>query len=109
MRQEDSPPVLVFDRCACAQDLALLCIAGGMDEKEIMARLSAYEAAVSRPMPTGKMLLDSGAQPGPGMRALLAAAREKALMGMDAQEAVKAVLRQEKTFPYGEGGREADG
>ena len=109
MRQEDSPPMLVFDRCACAQDLALLCIAGGMDEKEIMARLSAYEAAVSRPMPTGKMLLDSGAQPGPGMRALLAAAREKALMGMDAQEAVKAVLRQEKTFPYGEGGREADG
>lgn len=85
---------LMLDACACPHDLALLCIAGGADEGRMMEQLSAYEAAAARPMPTGKMLLEAGAAPGPDMKRLLEAARKKALLGMDANEAVREVMNQ---------------
>jgi hypothetical protein len=64
------------------------------EEAFIMERLRLYEEAAARPMPTGKMLMEAGAAPGPQMKQLLADAREKTLLGMDAQQAVRAVLRQ---------------
>ena len=90
---------LLFDACACAHDLALLCIAGGADEARMTERLRAYEAAAARPMPTGRMLMEAGAKPGPHMKEQLSAARKKALLGMDAGEAVKQVLREEISLP----------
>jgi len=87
-------PHLIFDACACAHDLALLCIAGGADEGQMMERLRLYEAAAARPMPTGSMLMEAGAYPGPHMKRLLCAAREKALLGMDAKDAVQEVIKQ---------------
>jgi len=87
-------PHLVFDACACPHDLALLCIAGGAQEAQMMERLRLYEAAAARPMPTGNMMLEAGVYPGPDMKRLLDAAREKALMGMDAKDAVQEVIKQ---------------
>lgn len=88
---------LVFDRCACPQDLALLCIACGGEEAVMAKRLRLYEEAVSRPMPTGRMLMEAGVMPGSHMKHMVHAAREMALLGMDAQEAIRLVIK-EKAF-----------
>ena len=47
-------------------------------------------------MPTGDMLMEAGAAPGPGMKAMLARARAHALSGMDAREAARLALREER-------------
>ena len=102
MRRGDRHPTLVMDGCACAQDLALLCVACGMDEAMMMERLRQYEAAASRPMPTGRMLLAAGAMPGPGMKRILAEARECVLLGMDTDEAIRmAIAKTKEPSPFG--------
>lgn len=96
MRRGDTHASLIFDGCACAQDLALLCVVCGADEQAVMEHMAVYEAAAARPMPTGRMLMAAGVKPGPDMKAMLAAAREKTLLGMDALEAVNAVVVETK-------------
>ena len=96
---------ILFDACTAPRELAWLCVCDARgtgkprenadaEEAFIMERLRLYEEAAARPMPTGKMLIEAGAAPGPQMKKLLADAREKTLLGMDAQQAVHAVLRQ---------------
>ena len=100
---------VLFDACIKPRELADLCICdvrgtgkprenAEIEAAFILERLRCYEEAVSRPMPTGNMLLAAGAKPGPGMKELLKAAREKALSSMDAQQAVQAVV--EKSAPF---------
>ena len=96
MQCGDTHASLIFDGCACPQDLALLCVVCGENEQAVMERLAVYEADVTRIMPTGNMLMAAGVKPGPNMRAMLAAAREKTLLGMDALEAVNAVVVETK-------------
>ena len=92
MLRGDAHASLIFDSCVCPQDLALLCAVCGADEQAVMDSLAVYEAAAARPMPTGNMLMAAGVKPGPNMRAMLAAAREKTILGMDALEAIKDLL-----------------
>ena len=66
------------------------------EEAFVMERLRRYEDAASRDMPTGDMLMEAGAAPGPGMKAMLARARAHALSGMDAREAARLALREER-------------
>ncbi|MBR2942846.1 MAG: tRNA nucleotidyltransferase [Clostridia bacterium] len=93
---------VLFDACVKPRDLAKLCIcdvrgtgkppeSAQKEEAFIITRLRLYEEAAARPMPTGDMLIAAGVKPGPQMKELLRAAREKALSGMDAQKAVQAV------------------
>lgn len=96
---------LLFHECAHPRELALLCICDARgtgrprayaDEEEafIRDRLAQYESAAARPMPTGRMLLEAGAPGGPQMKPLLETAKKKALLGMDAQQAVHSALRE---------------
>lgn len=87
---------LVFDRCVCPADLALFCAACGESEAVMAERLRAYEAAVSRPMPTGRMLVEAGVKPGPHMKRMVEAARDLALLGMDAESAVQRVIKEKE-------------
>ena len=103
---DEARALLIFDACACASDLALLCAADGMGEKRLAARLARYEAAAARPMPDGRMLLAAGAAPGPEMKRLLREARDRTLLGMDAEDAVRRVVN---TRSPGPGGRTKDG
>lgn len=97
----------LFDACAWPRELAMLCVcdargtgkprkSADAEEAFLMERLRLYEEAAARPMPTGDMLLEAGAVPGPGMGALLANARLNALAGMDAREAACAVVREHR-------------
>lgn len=97
----------LFDACAWPRELALLCVCDARgtgkpretaDDEEafLMERLRLYEEAAARPMPTGDMLIEAGAAPGPGMRALLAEARLNALGGMDAREAASEAVRKHR-------------
>ena len=98
----------LFDACPWPRDLAWLgvCDARGTgkppeaaqaEEAFVMERLRLYEEAASRPMPTGDMLIRSGAVPGPDMRALLERARALALSGMDARAAAQAAVKEGRT------------
>lgn len=97
----------VFDACGGPYALAMLCICDARgtgkprsladrEEAFLMERLRLYEQAAIRPMPTGEMFIRAGAKPGRQMRQRIACARELTLMGMDAAEAVQAVLREEE-------------
>ena len=103
---DEARALLILDACACASDLALLCAADGMEEALLGARLARYEAAAARPMPDGRMLLAAGASPGPDMKRLLRAARDRTLLGMDAEDAVRQVVN---TRSPERGGRTKDG
>ena len=96
---------LLFDECVSPRELALLCIcdsrgtgkprtAADAEETFITERLRLYEEAAAKPMPTGRMLMEEGTVPGPQMKRLLAAAREKALLGMDARRAAREAIRE---------------
>lgn len=103
---DEARALLIFDACACPGDLTLLCAADGMEEELLAVRLARYGAAVARPMPDGRMLLAAGATPGPDMKRLLRAARDRTLMGMDAEDAVRQVMKPRSP---GRGGRTKDG
>ena len=66
------------------------------EEAFVMERLRRYEDAASRDMPTGDMLMEAGAAPGPGMRDALRLARRYALSGMDAREAARLAAKEEQ-------------
>lgn len=98
---------LLFDESVCPHDLALLAAcdtmgkgsAGGDAPKEeafLMGRVKIYQETVAGGMPSGGMLLAGGMKPGPELAKALGEARRRALLGEDAQEAVKAVLKQRK-------------
>lgn len=107
-RQEDEAQTnAVFDECPWPRALAQLVVCdvygtgAGIEKKQaeeafVMARLQRYEEAAAREMPTGDMLMEAGAAPGPGMKAMLARARAHALSGMDAREAARLALREER-------------
>ena len=61
-----------------------------------MARLQRYEEAAAREMPTGDMLMEAGAAPGPGMRQALQRARRFVLSGMDARDAARLAAKEEQ-------------
>ena len=97
----------VFDECPWPRALAQLVVCdvygtgAGSEKKQaeeafVMERLTRYEEAAAREMPTGDMLLAAGAAPGPGMKALLARARRYALSGMDAREAARLAAKEER-------------
>ena len=98
---------LLFDESVCPHDLALLAAcdtmgkgsAGGDAPKEeafLMGRVKIYQETIAGGMPSGGMLLAGGMKPGPELAKALGEARRRALLGEDAQEAVKAVLKQRK-------------
>ena len=98
---------LLFDESVCPHDLALLAAcdamgkgsAGGDATKEeafLMGRVKIYQETIAGGMPSGGMLLAGGMKPGPELAKALGEARRRALLGEDAQEAVKAVLKQRK-------------
>lgn len=98
---------LLFDESVCPHDLALLAAcdtmgkgsAGGDAPKEeafLMGRVKIYQETIAGGMPSGGMLLAGGMKPGPELAKALGEARQRALLGEDAQEAVKAVLKQRK-------------
>lgn len=103
---DEARALLILDACACPGDLALLCAADGMEEALLAVRLARYEAAAARPMPDGRMLLAAGASPGPDMKRLLREARDRTLLGMDAEDAVRQVVN---TRSPERGGRTKDG
>lgn len=96
---------LLLDESVCAADLAWLavCDARGTgkpreqadrEQAFVMARLAAYQSALARPLPTARMLMAAGMQPGPAMKEALAAARRRTLSGMEAEEACRAVCAE---------------
>ena len=98
---------LLFDESVCPHDLALLAAcdtmgkgsAGGDAPKEeafLMGRVKIYQETIAGGMPSGGMLLAGGMKPGPELAKALGEARRRALLGEEAQEAVKAVLKQRK-------------
>ena len=98
---------LLYDESVCPHDLALLAAcdsmgkgsAGGDAPKEeafLMGRVKIYQETIAGGMPSGGMLLAGGMKPGPELAKALGEARRRALLGEDAQEAVKAVLKQRK-------------
>ena len=107
-RQEDEAQTnAVFDECPWPRALAQLVVCdvygtGAEIEKKqaeeafVMARLACYEEAAAREMPTGDMLMEAGASPGPGMKKMLARARTHALSGMDAREAARLAAKEER-------------
>ena len=103
---DEAKALLIFDACACPGDLMLLCAADGMEEARLTACLARYGAAAARPMPDGRMLLAAGATPGPEMKRLLREARDRTLLGMDAEDAVRQVMKPRSP---GRGGRTKDG
>ncbi|MFR5788381.1 MAG: hypothetical protein ACLUHE_15600 [Christensenellales bacterium] len=60
-----------------------------------MGRVKIYQETIAGGMPSGGMLLAGGMKPGPELAKALGEARRRALLGEDAQEAVKAVLAAE--------------
>lgn len=107
MQVEAGRTNLLFDESVCPHDLALLAAcdtmgkgsAGGDAPKEeafLMGRVKIYQETIAGGMPSGGMLLAGGMKPGPELAKALGEARRRALLGEDAQEAVKAVLKQRK-------------
>ena len=97
----------VFDACPWPRALAQLVVCdvygtGAESEKKqaeeafVMERLRRYEDAASRDMPTGDMLMEAGAAPGPGMRQALQRARRFVLSGMDARDAARLAAKEEQ-------------
>ena len=98
---------LLFDESVCPHDLALLAACdtmgkgsagGGASDEEafLMGRVQTYEETIARGMPTGDLLLAGGMKPGPDLAKALGEARRRTLLGEEAKEAVKAVLKQRK-------------
>ena len=98
---------LLFDESVCPHDLALLAACDTMgkgiadgdapnEEAFLMGRVQTYEETVAKGLPDGEMLLAGGMKPGPELAKALGEARRRTLLGEDAKEAVKAVLKQRK-------------
>lgn len=98
---------VLFDASISPEELAWLvvCDARGtgkprenadQEEAFIMERLAAYREAAAKPMPDAAMLMEYGVPAGPGMKRALAAARELALCGEDAQQAAKKAAKKQQ-------------
>ena len=90
---------LLFDESVCPHDLVLLAVSdargkGGRSEKSddeerfLTERLAVYEKAVSKPMPSGDMLIARGMKPGRGMAQALREARRLTLCGARLEDAL---------------------
>lgn len=94
----------MFDMSLCPEDLMLIARADAEGKKDapyderiwewLSARLDDYRDCVSRPMATGKDLIQAGYAPGPDMGALIKRARELHFSGIE-KKRVLAQLKKE--------------
>ncbi len=96
----------MFDKSICPNDLILLSRAdasGKLDapyreesEAFLRERLEDYRMIMTRPMVTGKDLLEAGVEPGERYRAMLERARRLHFAGMTKDAALRQILAEEK-------------
>ena len=92
----------LFDLSVCPEDLILLARAdasGKLDkpydpenERFLRERLDDYRHVMTRPMVTGRDLIDAGLRPGPDFSRYLDRARQLHFAGLDRERALKQVL-----------------